>query len=113
MIPDFPHNIRITLAGLKIFLLLCLCPVGWLSLAEPKKKLTELILLLYYEVSLVSTNLSSKLFRFHCARPTLDATSNRDRLHCTKLKLYPVSRKPLEIAGLEIAIAAIWFIRVM
>ena len=33
MMPDFPHNISIRLARLKK-MLLCLCPVGCLSLAE-------------------------------------------------------------------------------
>ena len=61
-----------------------LCPVDCLSLAEPpnraqnlqsqdqtKKKLMGPILLLYYEESLVSSNLNSKLLWFHNVRPTL------------------------------------------
>jgi hypothetical protein len=60
MMPDFPHNIRIRLAQL-FFLLhpdVALDNVGYLSLIRP-------ILFLYYEESLVSSNLNSKLFRFH------------------------------------------------
>ena len=76
MIPDFPYNIRIRLAWLKIF---CCC----LSLAETAnraeteqrqdatKKIIEPILFLYYEESLLSSNLNSKLLRFHCAHPTI------------------------------------------
>ena len=65
-----------------ILTLLCLCPVGFLSLAETANR-TETeqhqdaafffsikpILFLYYEESLVSLNLNSKLLRFHCAHP--------------------------------------------
>ena len=72
MIPDFPHNIRIRLSQLNFFCcvltLLCLCPVGCL-----------ILLYLYYEESLVSSNLNSKLFRFHCVRPNL---------HTVKIILY-------------------------
>ena len=81
MIPDFPHNIRIRLAQLKFFYctltLLSLCPVGCLSLrflnwdsqqsrdlamsGRNKKTLIRPILFLYYEESLVSSNLKSNL----------------------------------------------------
>ena len=74
MIPDFPHNIRIRLAQLKFFLLrpdVALSLPCWLSQFR-KAKLRQPILFLYYEESLVSSNLNSKLFRFHCVRPTLD-----------------------------------------
>ena len=43
--PDFPHNVRIRLAQSKF---------------------------LYYEESLVSSNLNSKQLRFHCVRPNED-----------------------------------------
>ena len=36
-----------------------------------KKKLIGPILFLYYEESLVSSNLNSKQLRFHCAHPNL------------------------------------------
>jgi hypothetical protein len=36
--------------------------------------LIGLILFLYYEESLVSSNLNSKLLRFHCAHPNLGTT---------------------------------------
>ena len=70
--------------------LLCLCPVGCLNLAflnsdsqkgrdsnfrtQQKKISIGRILFLYYEKSLVSSNLNSKLFRFHCVRPNVDPT---------------------------------------
>ena len=68
--------------------LLSLCPV-WLSqfsfsiLRQPTAQrqsnvrmqqdlyLIKPILFLYYEVSLVSSNLNSKLSRFHCVRPNI------------------------------------------
>ena len=82
MIPDFPHNIRIRLARLNFFLL---CPdvakslPCWLSQFSfstgrqdaTKKNSKGPILFLYYEESLVSSNLNSELFRFHCVRPNL------------------------------------------
>ena len=37
-----------------------------------KKILIAPILFLYYEESLVSSNLNSKQLRFHCAQPNLD-----------------------------------------
>ena len=40
------------------------------SLAETAHK-AETILLLYYEESLISSNLNSKLFRFHSVRPNI------------------------------------------
>ena len=36
-----------------------------------KKNLIRPILFLYYEESLVSSNLNSNLLRFHCAHPTV------------------------------------------
>ena len=78
MIPDFPHNIKIRLAKLKLFFcfiltLLCLCPVGCLSNVRTKqnKILIGPILSLYYEESLVSSNLNSKQLRFHGVRPNV------------------------------------------
>ena len=65
MIPDFPHNIRIRLALLKTFLLRPDVK------GRNKKKLIEPILFLYYEESLVSSNLNSNLLRFHCAHPNV------------------------------------------
>ena len=57
-------------------MLLCLCPVGWLSLVETANRAeteqcqdTNLILILWK--SLLSSNLNSKLFRFHCVRPNI------------------------------------------
>ena len=63
MIPDFPHNIRIRLAPLKKILLRP--DVALLA------KLIGPILFLYYEESLVSSNLNLKLFMFHCVRPNI------------------------------------------
>ena len=56
-----PCLIRIRLARLKKFLRpdVALSLPCWLSQ----------FLFLYYEESLVSSNLNSKLFRFHCVRP--------------------------------------------
>ena len=39
---------------------------------QKKKYLIRPILFLYYEESLVSSNLNSKLLRFHCAHPIED-----------------------------------------
>ena len=92
MIPDFPHDIRIRLARLNFFLLhldVALSLLCWLSqfrkpkLRQPtgqrlknvRMQQTKIsivqILFLYYEESLVSSNLNSKLFRFHCVRPSI------------------------------------------
>ena len=66
MIPDFPHNIRIRLAWL-----------NWDNQRYPEqrqdatKKIIGPILFLYYEESLASSNLNSKLLRFHCAHPNV------------------------------------------
>ena len=90
MIQDFPLNIRIRLAQL-IFCspltLISLCPVSCLSLGKlhldsqqgtdlatlgrNKKKSIGPILFLYYEESLVSSDLNSKQFRFHGVRPNV------------------------------------------
>ena len=72
-------------------MLLCLCPVGCLSLEKlnwdsqqgrdrpmsgrNKKNSIGSILFLYYEKSLVSSNLNLKLFRFHCVRPNLHSNT--------------------------------------
>ena len=70
-----------------ILALLSLCPVGCLSWEKlnwdsqqgrdlatsgrNKKNSIGPILFLFYEESLVSSNLNSKLFRFYCVRPNL------------------------------------------
>ena len=101
MIPDFPHNIRIRLAQLILFcivlMLLCLCPVGCLSLAETanraeteqhqdatKKSLIGPILFLHYEESLASSNLNFKLLRVNCAHPNAYATAFQCSSRLTK-----------------------------
>ena len=88
MIPDFPYNIRIRLAQLKIYflagtgilILLCLCPVSCLSLekfswdsqqgrqsqSNVRKQQSY-----SYEESLVSPNLNSNLLMFHWAHPIM------------------------------------------
>ena len=89
MISGFPHNIRLAVLNFFccVLTLLCLCPVGCLSLEKlnwdsqqsrdlatslcNKKKSIVPILFLYYEESLVSSNLNSNLLRFHCAHPTV------------------------------------------
>jgi hypothetical protein len=64
-------------------MLLSLCPVGCLSLEKPtgqrlsnvrkqQKKSIWPILFLYYEESLVSSNLNSNLLMFHGAHPNLE-----------------------------------------
>ena len=102
MILDLPHIIRIRLAWL-IFLLLLRPDVAkalpcWLSqfsfskLRQPtgqrqsnirmqQKKSIRPILFLYYEESLVSSNLNSKLFRFHCVRPNVHITLDISSIH--------------------------------
>ena len=96
MIPDFPINIRIRLAKLKFFLLhpdVAKALPCWMSQFR-KAKLRQLtgqklrnvrgeqktisigpILFLYYEESLVSSNLNSKQPRFHGVRPNLGSMS--------------------------------------
>ena len=53
-----------------VLMLLCLCPVGCLSWTQQKINIRP-ILFLYYEERMVSSNLNSKLFRFHCVRPSV------------------------------------------
>ena len=90
MIPDFPIDIRIRLAELNFFCcfltLLIFCPVGLLSFAETANRVeteqpqdaTKKIQLgqsysyIMRKVWYISSNLNSKLFRFHCVRPNLD-----------------------------------------
>ena len=90
IIQDRPHNIRIRLVWFNSFFLLhpdvALSLSCWLSQfswdsqqgrdratsGRNKKNFNGPILFLYYEESLVSSNLNSKLFRFHCVvRPNL------------------------------------------
>ena len=70
-----------------VLTLLSLCPVGCLSLekfswhsqqgrdSNVRKQQNKIsirpILFLYYEESLISSNLNSKLFRFHCVGPNV------------------------------------------
>ena len=62
MIPDFPHDIRIRLAQLRLS-----------NVRMQHKTISILpILFLYYEESLVSSNLNSNILWFHCVRPKLD-----------------------------------------
>ena len=71
--------IRIRLAGLNFFFLLpdfsnsnsLPCWLSQFSWMQQKKISMGPILFLYYKESLVSTNLNSKLFRFHSAHPNL------------------------------------------
>ena len=55
--------------------MLSLCPVGCLSLAQIS---IGSILFLYYEESLVSSNLNSKQLRFHGVRPNLGTYTSLD-----------------------------------
>ena len=92
MTPDFPHNIGIRLAQLKKVLLrpeIALSLRCWLSqfsfsklrqptghrLSNVLTKQTKIsigpMLFLYYEESLVSSNLNSKQLRFHGAHPNV------------------------------------------
>ena len=62
MMPDFSHNIRITLARLKILLLhpdVALSLPCWLSKLPQQYFFNQPILFLHYEES-----------RFHCAHPS-------------------------------------------
>ena len=43
---------------------------------QQQKNSTGPILFLYYEESLVSSNLNSKLFGFHCVRPNVDTDNS-------------------------------------
>ena len=62
-------------------MLLCICSVGCLSLAETeqcqdatKENFNQAnLIFLHYEKSLVSSNLNSKLLWFHCVRPSVDS----------------------------------------
>ena len=58
MIPDFPHNIEYDWPN-------------WFFLLRPDVSLSLPCWLSQYRRSLVSSNLNSKLFRFHCVRPNL------------------------------------------
>ena len=73
MKPDFPHNIRIRLAGLKFhFVAYCgSAKLRQINIRTQQNKSIWPTLFLNYEESLVSSNLNSKLFRFHCVRPSL------------------------------------------
>ena len=65
MTPDFPHNIRIRKAKMRQ-------PTRQrLSSVRMQQKKINLILFLYYEESLMSSNLNSNLLRFHCAHPNV------------------------------------------
>ena len=87
MIPDFPHNIYKNMIGpIEFFLFrpdVAKTLPCWLSQFRKatetanrtqQKKSIGPILLLYYEESLVSSNLNSKLFWFHCVRPNIYAS---------------------------------------
>ena len=85
MIPDIPHNIRIRLARLKKefhpdvalsqFRKAKLRQATGQRQSNVRKQQKKIsigpILFLCYEESLVSSNLNSKLLRFHCVRPNL------------------------------------------
>ena len=83
MIPDFPHNIKIRLAWLNFFLfppdVALSLPCCWDSQkgrdratsGRNKQNSIGPILFLYYKESLLSSNLNSKLLRFHCAHPNM------------------------------------------
>ena len=82
MIPDFPYNIRIRLARLKKQMLLPFVALSLPCLGRDratsgcnKKKIFRPILFLYYKESLISSNLNSKLLRFHCAHPNLHGSN--------------------------------------
>ena len=51
---------------------------------QQKKNLMGPILFLYYEVSLVSSNLNSKLLRFHSFRPNVYTTVQDGQKHVLK-----------------------------
>ena len=68
MKPDFPHNMKIRLVRLNFVVVSWLCKVR----TQQKKMLMGPILFLYYEESLVSSNLNSKLLWFLSVRPNVD-----------------------------------------
>ena len=68
MIPDFPHIIKVRLAPLKIFFVV---PDFAKSGHNNKKNSMGPFLFLYYEESLVSSNLNSKVLWFHSVRPNV------------------------------------------
>ena len=68
MTPDFSHSIKIRVVPLNFFLL---HPDFEMSGRNTNVFLMGPILFLYYEESLVSSNLNSKLLWFHNVRPTL------------------------------------------
>ena len=72
MTPDIPHNIRIRLAQSKKNFV-----VSWRCKIRMQQNNFSMgpILFLYYEESLVSSNLNSKLFRFHSAHSILHTCS--------------------------------------
>ena len=70
MIPDFPYIIKIRLALLKKIMFRPDVAIATLQRQDAtKKKLMMPILFLYYEESMLSSNLNSKLFRFRSAHP--------------------------------------------
>ena len=87
MIPEFPQNIRIRLAKLKLLFLhpeVAKCLPFWMSqlikakLRQPTGQRVSNVrvqrkkkIFFYWEESLASSNLNSKLFRFHCVRPNV------------------------------------------
>ena len=85
MIPDFPHDIRIRLALLIFFVASWRCSVSALLAVSAKlrqptgqrqsnvrtQQQNFFIGPILFEESLVSSNLNSKLFGFHCAHPNL------------------------------------------
>ena len=80
MIPDFPHNMKIRLTQSKKFLLRpdIEKSLPCAKLRQPTGQNQDAtffsmwpILFFYCDQSLVSSNLNSKLFRFHSAHPNL------------------------------------------
>ena len=73
MIPDFPHNISMYLYKIGPIKKNFVAETANRAETEQCQEATKIIgpiLFLYYEESLVSSNLnSSKLLRFHCAHP--------------------------------------------
>ena len=68
MISEFPHSITETASRAE----------NLQRQDTTKKNLMGPILFLYYEESLVSSNLNSKLLRFHSVRPSRHAPSHFD-----------------------------------
>ena len=95
MIPNFPNNIRIRLAELKLFLLHPdVAKLNWdsqqcrdLATSGSNKKISWAHLILYYEESLVSSNLNSK----HSDRAIVDVKkapkSHQYLMHAKNLEL--------------------------